>query len=527
MKLFTQLIEMLDSTTKTNEKINFLSQYFASAQKEDAVWALFFLYGGHINQLIPRRDLKMYALEKSGLAEWLFDECYDAVGDFAETISLLIPETKTDINLSLSNIITNYLLPLKNASKEQQKNLVFFVFDHLAAKEIFLWLKFITGNFRIGVSAKIIIKALANISSLPENQIAHRLMGHWQPTTEFMSELLCQQQGAVNYSQPYPFYLTYPLTQSLPELGSVNDWQIEWKWDGIRAQIIKRQQQHYIWSRGEDLMNDRFPELMQMMDSLPDCVLDGEILVWRDDRVVHFSELQKRITRKTVSKKILTELPVIFLAFDILEIEGNDIRGIPLSERRQKLVTLCDNNLSSNLKLSPVLVANDWPEIENAFLTSRQNLVEGLMLKLKAGEYLSGRRRGEWWKLKTKPYTIDAVLVAAQKGQGRRAGLYTDYTFALWHQGALVTFAKAYSGLTDVELAIIDEFIQKNTLERFGPVRTVKPQLVFEIAFEGGQKSKRHKSGVAVRFPRILRWRQDKTIEEANKLDELILLLKL
>ena len=273
-------------------------------------------------------------------------------------------------------------------------------------------------------------------------------------------------------------------------------------------------------------MTDKYPELAAAAARLPDgTVLDGEILPWRNSRPLPFGELQRRIGRKSVGRKILQEVPVAFLAYDLLEHEGRDQRGQALARRRQKLEALLDHRADDRLLLSPVLAAPDWTALATQHGESRQRGVEGFILKRHDSRYGVGRRRGDWWKWKVDPLTADAVLIYAQRGHGRRAGLYTDYTFAVRQGDGLVPFAKAYSGLSDAEIQEVDRFIQRNTRERFGPVRAVRPALVFEIAFEGIRASTRHKSGVAVRFPRILRWRRDKTIEDADTLETLKALL--
>jgi DNA ligase-associated putative exonuclease len=293
------------------------------------------------------------------------------------------------------------------------------------------------------------------------------------------------------------------------------------RWDGIRAQLIRRAGRSFLWSRGEELLNGRFPEVEEAGALLPEgTVLDGELLPWVDDAPLAFAQMQRRIGRKTLGRKILTEVPVVLVAFDLLEEGGEDLRDRPLVERRARLgALLAHTGLAGRLVLSPAVAWRDWPDIVAARARARETGAEGLMLKRSASVYGVGRRRGDWWKWKVDPLSVDAVLIYAQPGSGRRAGLFTDYTFGIWDGDRLVPFAKAYSGLTDDESRRVDAFVRRNTLEKFGPVRTVRPELVFELAFEGIQRSTRHKSGVAVRFPRMARWRTDKRPEDADTLE--------
>jgi DNA ligase-1 len=317
--------------------------------------------------------------------------------------------------------------------------------------------------------------------------------------------------------------LAYALEQAPEELGNENDWLAEYKWDGIRGQIIVRNNEIFIWTRGEELVTEKYPELYALKNILPNgTVLDGELMAYKNNTILSFQHLQKRIGRKTVSKKLLAEIPVAFFAYDILEHNGQDIRELPLMHRRELLEKLLANiNHAGVVLLSEKVTFSSWSELINIQANARNINAEGLMLKNLNAPYEVGRKKGNWWKWKVSPYTIDAVMIYAMQGHGRRANLFTDYTFAVWDNGALVPFAKAYSGLTDKEILAVDKFVKLNTIEKFGPVRSVKAELVFEIAFEGIALSTRHKSGIALRFPRIARWRKDKPAAEANTLDDL------
>ncbi len=521
MKAFADLYTALDETNKTNAKIALMADYFRHAPAEDAVWVLYFLSGRRPRRAINARKLAEWAAQEAGVPDWLFGESYDAVGDMAETITLLLPETDAESDRPLHKWIEEQLLPLRDQSEAEQRQVVTQTWQELSRAQRFIWNKLITGGFRVGVSQRLVVRALAAITEIETATLTHRLMGQWEPTVAFYTALLEQDTADTDHSRPYPFFLAHPIeTENVAELGGREAWQVEWKWDGIRAQLIRRAGETFLWTRGEELVTDRYPEVAAAAATLPDgTVLDGELLPWKEEHVLPFAQLQRRIGRKTVGKKLLAEVPVIFLCYDLLEVDGADWRTKPLHQRRTQLVNLLGAMESPTLLLSAVVQANSWTELAELRNESRERLVEGFMLKRLNSPYGVGRQRGDWWKWKVDPYTVDAVLIYAQRGSGKRASLYTDYTFGVWdEEGTLVPFAKAYSGLTDAEIRKVDRFIRANTREKFGPVRTVTPELVFELAFEAIQRSKRHKSGIAVRFPRILRWRQDKPIAEADTL---------
>lgn len=525
MKLFTELYNELDQTNKTNEKVEALKEYFAQAAKSDAVWALYFLSGRKPRQIVPSKKLREWALELSGIPEWLFDESRDTVGDGAETIALLLPNNTEIDETPLHVLVEEQLLPLRGADEETQKNAVIDAWSRMNYSQRLIYNKLISGSFRVGVSQLLVVRALSQLSEIPTDIIALRLMGDWTPNAEFFAHLINPEleSDETPIARPFPFHLAHQIDFELETLGDISDWQAEWKWDGIRAQVIKRAGQVFIWSRGEDLMTERFPEIAKAAEFLPDgTVLDGEILPWIEDRVMPFTELQRRIGRKTVGKKLLEEVPVILQVYDLLEYESRDIRSLEIYIRREfleKTLENLDEEARKIIRPTEIVEAANWTDLAEKREESRNLGVEGFMLKKKESLYRTGRHRGDWWKWKIEPMTIDAVLLYAQKGTGKRSGLFTDYTFAVWNdEGELVPFAKAYSGLTDAEIRRVDNFVRRNTKETFGPVRSVTPKLVFELAFENIQKSTRHKSGVAVRFPRILRWREDKTIKDADSL---------
>ena len=538
MKHFAQLYVSLDNSTRTNDKVAALVEYFRAAPPEDACWAVYFLTGNRPRQAVPARKLHEYAAGAAGLPLWLFAESYDAVGDVAETIALILPSPQSASDLPLHQWITERLTPLRKLDEATQKAALLAYWLELDQRQRFVFNKLITGGFRVGVSSLLVIRALAEVSAVDAKVITHRLAGDWQPTAENYATLISTATSSFDISKPYPFFLAHPIVAAPEsfeqELGPRSDWQAEWKWDGIRGQLVKRDGQVFLWSRGEELVSAQFPELIAAAAPLADCVLDGEILAVKDGQVLPFTALQKRLGRKHPGKKILVDTPVVFVAYDLLEVTGEDWRHHPLHERRARLhelvYSIADNTV---LQLSDIVRAPSWATLAIAREESRQRGTEGLMLKRRDSAYgvgrAAGKSGGDWWKWKIAPMTVDAVLVYAQRGHGKRASLYTDYTFAIWKQDGdkreLVPFAKVYTGLSNEEIAIVDAFIRKNTLEKFGPVRTVKAELVFELGFEGIQRSARHKSGVAVRFPRILRMRTDKKIEEADSLETILSLL--
>jgi DNA ligase 1 len=544
VRRFARLFAALDETTKTNAKVAAMVDYFAVADAADAAWAVWFLSGNRPKRLIPVRRLASWAMELADVAPWLFDECYAAVGDLAETIALLLPAAETSVDAPLHRWIEERLLPLAGASEAAQRAVVTRAWRELDGMERFVLNKLITGELRVGVSQSLVVRALAQATGLPETIVAHRLTGTWTPSREAFERLGAADREDADVSQPYPFFLAHALDGEPESLGDISAWQVEWKWDGIRAQVVRRDARVFIWSRGEELVTTRFPELADVAAALPNgTVIDGEVLAWQDGRPLPFARLQRRIGRQQLTPKILSEVPVALVAYDLLELEGQDVREQPLSWRRGHLETLLAQipTLSSTptapeaqdlfvtmpheagsreprLIVSPVVAVATWDALRVAHANARESGAEGLMLKRRDSTYGVGRRRGAWWKWKVAPYSVDAVMIYAQAGHGRRASLHTDYTFGVWDGAELVPFAKAYSGLTDEEIRKLDAWIRRNTLEKFGPVRAVKPEQVFELGFEGIQASTRHKSGVAVRFPRMLRWRTDKRASEADTL---------
>lgn len=524
MKRFAALYTAIDETNKTSGKVAALRDYFSTAPPEDAAWAVHFLIGRRPKRLMKSAELAAWAMEAAGVPDWMFSECYHAVGDFAETIALLLPEPEQSSDKPLHYWIEERLLPMKTWPDDLRRSSLIASWSEMDRSQRFVWNKLITGEFRVGVSRSLVVRALAEAAGAAPETISHRLMGDWTPNPDFYRGLFAVSTADADISRPYPFCLAYPLDVPVQELGDVSQWQAEWKWDGIRSQMVRRGSRTFIWSRGQELMAGRFPELEAAGALLAGgTVLDGEIMPWKDGRPLPFAEMQRRIGRKVLGAKILSEVPVVLVAFDLLEYAGEDVRERPIEWRRAKLEETVAGKPA--LVLSPLVQGASWDELAAQREQARERRVEGLMLKRLGSPYRVGRKRGDWWKWKIQPYSVDAVLIYAQPGNGRRASLFTDYTFGVWDQGRLTPFAKAYSGLTDAEIREVDAFVRHNTIERHGPVRAVKPELVFEIAFEGIQESARHRSGIAVRFPRIARWRRDKKPADADSVDTVRALL--
>ncbi|WP_049339285.1 ATP-dependent DNA ligase [Stutzerimonas stutzeri] len=560
MKAFATLYSRLDATTSSNAKLAAMRDYFRDADPADAAWAVYFLAGGRPRQVVPTRVLRETAMQAAGLPEWLFEESYQAVGDMAETISLLMPEAEHSSEDGLAVWMQDRLLPLRGLPPEELAERLPALWVQLDRLSLMVCIKLITGAFRVGVSKLLVTRALASLADLDPKRVAQRLVGYTdlshRPSAEGYRALIAEEsehEHAQRGGQPYPFFLAHALQAPVDTfdtlLGAPDNWFIEWKWDGIRAQLVKRDGQIWVWSRGEELVSERFPELCELARCLPDgTVIDGEILVWKHAPetpagelfdaastgepsadgfgVQPFALLQQRIGRKNLTAKVLQDAPVAVLAYDLLEWQGDDWRQREHRERRVQLEAVVGQCPSPQLMLSPLVSGADWQDLARQREASRALGVEGMMIKARAAQYGVGRTKdvGVWWKWKIDPYSVDAVLIYAQRGHGRRASLYTDYTFAVWDgepgdpERKLVPFAKAYSGLTDEEMRKVDAIVRKTTVEKFGPVRSVTPTLVFELGFEGIAASSRHKSGIAVRFPRMLRWRLDKPVEEADTL---------
>jgi DNA ligase 1 len=534
MLRFAQLYDEIDRTTSTKAKVAAMRAYFKSAPPADAAWAVFFLTGRRLKRLVPSAAIRDWTLAATGLAEWMMGECYSVVGDGAETAALILdqlPSTPAE-SLSLSQWLEERVQPLRTLDPATQQARATAWLRELDRLQRYILLKLLTGELRVGVSQTLVVRALGEAAELDRPVVAARLMGEWTPTADWFESVLSSERSDDDRSRPYPFFLAAQLEGSPSGLGNPGSWLIEWKWDGIRAQLIRRAGTVHLWSRGEELLTHRFPEIAAAASRLPEgTVLDGEVLAFRDGRPMTFSALQQRIGRQKQVAQLARTVPVVFMTYDVLELEGEDVRRRPLSERRSMLESLLGPSPSEGpqpggvLRVSPTVTAPSWDELAKLREDSRARGVEGMMIKRLDSQYGVGRKRSDWWKWKIDPFTVDAVLIYAQPGSGRRASLLTDYTFGVWDNGELVPFAKAYSGLSNEEIGELDRWIRRHTRERFGPVRHVEPVHVFELGFEGIARSTRHRSGIAVRFPRMLRWRKDKPVQEADTLDNVRKLL--
>ena len=525
MRAFSELYEELDTTTSTNLKVAAMVRYFNSATPADAAWAAYILSGHRLKRFIGPSLLRRWLVEVSALPEWLVEESSATVGDLAETVALLMESdlaaAAAATDLPLSTWIEDRLLPLREVDEQQQLTAIAEWWRTLPYRECFILNKLLTGELRVGVSELLVTRALSEVLHLERADVTRRLMGEWRPSAQFWEGLRSTAPPLSDPAAPYPFFLASPLEDDPTTLGPTSNWLAEWKWDGIRSEIIRREGKCFIWSRGEELVTERFPEIVAEAAQLPDgVVLDGELVAWQDGTIRPFAELQQRIGRKKVTAAILKQVPVRFLAYDLLEQNNTDIRPLPLRERRERLETVL-RDTPNVLGISPAIAAKTWDELGKLREESRARAVEGLMLKALDSPYGTGRQRGTWWKWKIEPFSFDAVMLYAQPGHGRRSNLYTDYTFGVWSNDELVPVAKAYSGLSNVEIAELDRWIRTHTTEKFGPVRQVEHTQVFELAYEGIAASSRHKSGIALRFPRILRRRSDKPADEADKLSDL------
>lgn len=531
MKRFAQLFVEIDSTNRSGEKLAALTGYFREAPPRDAAWALHALYGRKLVRGLSGRRLRDWLAEATGLPAWIIDESYDAVGDMSETISLLVPEGRAASDEPLHDVVETRLLPLAHMSEAQQRDAITAAWQAFDRTQVFLFHKLLSQSFRIAVARKSVINAMAAAAEIDPAVMAHRLLGAWKPNAEDYARLLAGEDTHSG-GRPYPFYLASPLEASPDTLGDVGAWQFEWKWDGIRAQLLRRDGATMLWSRGEELVNESFPELVAMAEALPSgTALDGEILAWEAGRPLSFHLLQRRLNRKQAAPMLFADVPVVFMAYDLLEHGRADVREQPLDERRRRLEAAVAAAGEAVLQLSPLVDVAAWADLAGQLQHARQRGVEGLMVKRRTSPYRAGRVRGDWWKLKVEPFVVDAVLMYAQRGTGKRASLFTDYTFGVWATAgddgvrALVPVAKAYSGLDDAEIREVDRWVRGHTTGRSGPVRFVEPVQVFELAFEGITRSDRYKAGVALRFPRMARWRRDKPAAEADTLASLEALL--
>lgn len=523
MKRFAALFEALDTSTSTHSKVAAMADYFAAAPPADAAWAVYLLSGRRPKRLLQTRFLREWTAEETGYPLWLVEATYSAVGDLAETVALLLPEPDepgADADIALHDWMEQRIPSLRTLDEAERRRRVTGWWQAVPAEQRFLLNKLMTGGFRVGVSQRLVVRALARHTDLDRERIAHRLTGQWTPSSAFFEALVSQAEQPADAGRPYPFFLASPIEDAPATLGDPAEWIAEWKWDGIRAQLLRREGRTFVWSRGEEPLDGRFPEIEAAAEALPPGhVLDGEILAWADGGPLPFSRLQRRIGRLKPGKRILAEAPVVFRAYDLLEAGGADIRAEPIETRRERLAALLAEAPAA-LQCDRAVTAADWDALDALRGEARERRTEGFVLKRRGSPYRVGRTRGDWWKWKIAPHTLDAVLLYAEPGHGRRSNLLTDYTFGVWHGDTLVPVAKAYSGLVQQEIEQLDRWIRRHTRERFGPVRSVEPVHVFELGCDGVQRSTRHKAGLTLRFPRIHRWRQDLAPREADRLSD-------
>jgi len=514
MRLFGQLLQACLQEPKTLQKISLLSDYFNEESPENMPMALHFLMGENMGRFCSGRQLREWAAQLLGLPDWLVDESYEALGDNSETISLLFPNKPSSLAHDLKAVCER-IQQLKSEPIDVKKDWIIDVWSKSSRDDIYTFNKLLGGGIRIGASKKNVLKALSRTVHLDVDILEQRLLGTWEPTKIAYDALVNPDDIAGKGTCPYPFFLASPIQDVDATLMPFSDWQIEPKWDGIRAQLVHRQEGTQLWSRGNDLISDQFPDILDSASELPYGVYDGEVLAWGADGPQPFADLQKRLNRKKVTRQLLASIPCIMMLYDCLEFEGVDVREQALHERCKKIRDLRPPFYTSNpLTLNGVSALNDY--VKNA----RNNRVEGVIIKRLSSAYKSGRVRGDWWKLKVDPLLLDVVIMYAQKGKGIRSGLFTDYTFGVWDNNQLVPIGKAYSGLTNDEIKQVHQILNNHLTDRFGPVRGVSPCVVLEVAFDSIQESPRHKSGLALRFPRINRLRLDKPVEEANSLED-------
>ncbi|MGB0914279.1 MAG: cisplatin damage response ATP-dependent DNA ligase, partial [Phaeobacter italicus] len=467
-----------------------------------------------------------WAAEQADLPLWLLQESQAVVGDMAETIALVLPRPTCQSDISLSDLIS-LIADLATLREDQKRDRVQSVWDKLGVDERCLFNKLITGGFRVSVTQKQMARALARVSGLNETALIHRLAKGWKPDQISFAEFIAADSEGDDASHPYPIFPTRPLEGLPPKLGLARNWVSEWKWDGIRGQLIVRNRRHYIWSRSQELVTERFPELGRSADFLPDgTVIDGEIIAWQAGLPLPLNAVEKRIGRKTVPKALLRDAPCILMAFDLLEQDGIDLRPLPLKDRQARLQRLMrDVPCEAGLRLSEQIEFDDWNELTSIRAIARDRRTRGVMLKHRESPYPATPEQGNWRAWEVDPLTMDAVMIYAQSGQGRALTPVTELTLAVWSGNELVPIAKVRPELSTAELGELTAWIQKNTTQRFGPVRQVTPQQVFGLAFDTVCESPRHKSGISLRNPRLTRWHRDSPVQQATTLDDLRVLL--
>lgn len=522
MRDFAELLDRLAFSPSRNAKLRLMETYFRSAPDPERGWALAVLTGGLDLKLQVRKAIA--TLMEPRIDPELFRMSRDYVGDTAETVALLWPETDTEQG---SPMLSEIVCELDGADAAGLSRLLEGWLDRLDATGRWALLKIVTGGLRVGVSARLAKTAVAALGPVDVSEVEELWHGVAAPYRDLFG-WLDGREGKPDMSDRLvfrPLMLANPLEEGELSRLDPGDFTAEWKWDGIRVQLAARNGDVRLFSRAGDDITTAFPEMAQA--DLGEVVLDGELLVVRDGVLAPFNDLQQRLNRKAVSARMLKSHPAHIRLYDALFLAGEDLRERSLDERRRALSTWFERCSPPRMDLSPIVAFETFEDLQSLWAATRESGIEGLMIKRSASAYLAGRPKGHWYKWKRAPLTIDTVLMYAQRGSGKRSSFYSDFTFGAWREGdggepELVPVGKAYFGFTDEELLALDKWVRSNSVERFGPVRAVKPELVLEVAFDSVHASRRHKSGVAMRFPRIHRIRWDKPAGEADRLESLL-----
>ena len=522
MRAFAALLESILLTPSRNQKLALMVQYFKETPDPDRGYALSILTNElSFNQVKPA-FLKKIVLDK--VDPVLFDMSYDYVGDLAETIALLWPEENNDELPPLFHIVHE----MDTLKPSEIQNKVMGYLSSGTATERWALIKMVTGNLRVGVSARLAKTALAEMGQKDIDDIEHLWHGLSTPYLDMFAWLdgKAEAPKIESFQTFHPMMLSNPIDEEKDFIKmEPSDFQAEWKWDGIRIQLAIDGESKKLYSRTGDDISNSFPDLTDSLKGQG--VLDGELLVGNDFSAASFNALQQRLNRKTVSAKMMTDYPAFIRVYDILFDGEEDVRALPLSERRGRLESWVEKNANSKLDISPIIDFASWEQLGQTRIQGAEDLDhEGIMIKRKDSVYVAGRPKGAWYKWKRNPCRVDAVLMYAQRGHGKRSSFYSDYTFGVWDKDMIVPVGKAYFGFTDLELVQLDKWVRNHTTERYGPVRQVEHEMVFEVAFDSIHESARHKSGVAMRFPRINRIRWDKPAKEADTIENLRKLIK-
>jgi DNA ligase-1 len=532
MDRFAELLDRLVLTPSRNGKLRLLTDYFQAAPDPDRGFAVAAITGDLAIAAVKPAMLRALVVER--MDPVLFAYSYDYVGDLAETVSLVWPEPEPHRIANHTPTLGEVVEKLQLTSRSDGPKVLAGLLDNAGIPARFAIIKLVTGGLRIGVSARLAKQALADFGKVDIADVEELWHGLAPPYLPLFAWLEGKAPKPAQSAKALfrPVMLSHPIEDNDLEKLDPADYVAEWKWDGIRVQAVALGGARRLYSRTGDDVSGAFPDLVDAMDF--DAALDGELLVGTPPEWTGtFSDLQQRLNRKTVSPKIRERFPAFVRCYDIMQVEAEDLRKLSFVERRQRLEDFIRLLEPSRFDLSPTIGFSSWDELEALRKKPPHPIIEGVMIKHRQSTYVAGRPKGPWFKWKRDPHTVDAVLMYAQRGHGKRSSYYSDYTFGVWsgppEESELVPVGKAYFGFTDEELKQIDKYVRDNTVERFGPVRSVRADakhgLVLEVAFEGLSRSQRHKSGVAMRFPRISRLRWDKPAYEADRLETLTAML--